>query len=66
MSARNGDRARFQLQRKAGLKRRERSRLAAATLGPRGAGVVTSVPDAEAGRSTAGSNPPVESMTKAV
>jgi hypothetical protein len=66
MSARNGDRARFQLRRKAGLKRRERSRLAAAALGLHGAGVVASVPDTEPGRSTTGLNPSVGSMTKAV
>ena len=32
MSALNGDKARFQLRRRAGLKRREHSRLAAATM----------------------------------
>jgi hypothetical protein len=51
MSALNGDKARFQLRRKAGLKRRERSRLAAATLAIHGAAVVASVPGAEPGES---------------
>jgi hypothetical protein len=51
MSALNGDRARFQRRRKAGLKRRERSRLAAATLRLQAASVVASVPGADAGTS---------------
>ena len=50
MSARNGDKARFQLRRKAGLKRRERSRLAAAALRVHAAGVVASVPGAASGQ----------------
>ena len=49
MSALNGDKARFQLRRKAGLKRREHSRLAAATLRLHAAGVVTSAPGGEPG-----------------
>ena len=50
MSAQNGNKARFQLRRKAGLKRRERSRLAAAALRLHAAGVVASVPGAASGR----------------
>jgi hypothetical protein len=50
MSARNGDKARFQVRRKAGVKRRERSRLAAAALRLRAAGVAASVPGAESGQ----------------
>jgi len=57
MSARNGDKARFQLRRKAGLKRRERSRLAAATLRLDGASVVASVTGAESGRGSEGPAP---------
>jgi hypothetical protein len=51
MSEQNGDKARFQLRRRAGLKRRERSRLAAATLRLPAAGVVAGVPGAEQGES---------------
>jgi hypothetical protein len=47
MSALNGDKARFQLRRRAGLKRRERSRLAVATLQRQTAGVATSIHGAE-------------------
>ena len=54
MSALNGDKARFQLRRRAGLKRREHSRLAAATLRLHAAGVVASVPGAESGRGDGG------------
>jgi hypothetical protein len=50
MSAQNGDKARFQLRRKAGVKRREQSRLAAAALRLHAAGVVASVPGAESGQ----------------
>jgi hypothetical protein len=57
MSALNGDKARFQRLRKAGLKRRERSRLAAAMLHREAAGVVTGVPGAEAGRGHEASAP---------
>jgi len=59
MSARNGDRARFQVRRKAGLKRREQSRLAAATLRLQAAGVTATVPGAESGRGREGPAPSV-------
>ncbi len=52
MSARNGDKARFQLRRKAGLKRRERSRLAVEALRRHAAGVVASATDASSGQGT--------------
>jgi hypothetical protein len=52
MSARNGDKARFQLRRKAGLKRRELSRLAAAALRHHPAGVVAGVPGADPERTS--------------
>jgi len=52
MSAQNGNKSRFQLRRKAGLKRREQSRLAAAALRLHAAGVVASVPGAEPGQGT--------------
>jgi hypothetical protein len=47
MSAVNGDKARFQRLRKAGLKRRERSRLAAAALRLHAVRATTDVPGAE-------------------
>jgi hypothetical protein len=50
MSALNGDKARFQLRRRAGLKRREHSRLAAASLRLHAAGAVASVPGARSGQ----------------
>jgi hypothetical protein len=49
MSALNGDKARFQLRRRAGLKRRQQSRLAAATLRLHAAAVVAGGPGAESG-----------------
>jgi len=66
MSALNGDKARFQLRRRAGLKRREHSRLAAAALGLRAAGVAASVPGAESGRSPGGPAPAVRTKAETV
>ena len=64
MSALNGDKARFQLRRKAGLKRREHSRLAAATLRRHAAAVVASVPDAEPGPSSDALAPSIGTRTE--
>jgi hypothetical protein len=64
MSALNGDKARFQIRRRAGLKRRELSRLAAATLRLHAAGVVAGVPDAESGRPDNGLAPSIGSRTE--
>jgi len=66
MSARNGDKARFQVQRRAGLKRRERSRLAAATLRRHAAGVAASVPGTESGPGDTGRAPSLDRQTEAV
>jgi hypothetical protein len=66
MSASNGDKARFQLRRKAGLKRRERSRLAAATLRLHAAAAVAGVPGTEPVGSHAGRAPSLGGNTEAV
>ncbi len=66
MSALNGDKARFQLRRKAGLKRREHSRLAAATLRLHAAADVTSVPSAEPPGGNGGPAPSIGRKTEAV
>jgi len=66
MSALNGDKARFQLRRRAGLKRREHSRLAAATLRLHAASVAASVPGAESARGHELRDPSLGSRTEAV
>jgi hypothetical protein len=66
MSALNGDKARFQLRRRAGLKRREHSRLVAATLRLNAASVVASVPGVESGRRHTGRTPSLGRNTEAV
>jgi hypothetical protein len=66
MSALNGDKARFQLRRKAGLKRRQQSRLVAATLRLHAASVVASVPGVESGQSHTGRAPSLGGNTEAV
>ena len=66
MSAVNGDKARFQLRRRAGLKRRQQSRLAAATLRLHAAAVVVSVPGAEPPRGNGGPAPSIGRKTEAV
>ena len=65
MSAVNGDKARFQLRRRAGLKRRHLSRLAAATLRRHAAAVVASVPGAESERGSAAPAPSIGRKTEA-
>ena len=66
MSARNGDKARFQLRRKAGLKRREHSRLAAATLRLQAAGGGASVRGAQSGGGHERLAPSLGTKTEAV
>jgi hypothetical protein len=66
MSALNGDKARFQLRRRAGLKRREHSRLAAATLRRDAVGVVASVPGADSRQSNTEPAPLLRTKTEAV
>jgi hypothetical protein len=66
MSALNGDKARFQLRRKAGLKRREHSRLAAATLRLPAAGAVAGVSGAEPPGGNGGPAPSIGRKTEAV
>jgi hypothetical protein len=66
MSALNGDKARFQRRRKAGLKRREHSRLAAAAMRLQAASIAASVPGAESGRGRDGPAPPLGRKTETV
>ncbi len=66
MSALNGDKARFQLRRRAGLKRREHSRLVAATLRLHAAGVVAGVPGVESEPHHTGRTPSVGRNTETV
>jgi hypothetical protein len=66
MSALNGDKARFQLRRRAGVKRRQHSRLVAATLRLHAAAAVAGVPGAESERSHTTRAPSLGSNTEAV
>jgi hypothetical protein len=67
MSALNGDKARFQLRRRAGLKRRQHSRLAAATLRLHAAAVAAAtVPGAASGPSGPVRAPSLGRTTEAV
>jgi hypothetical protein len=66
MSALNGDKARFQLRRRAGLKRRQHSRLAAATLRLHAASVVAGVPGDESLQNDTGRAPSLGRNTEPV